>query len=78
MTEKEKAKELALEFSSLDAFIPNNLSIAYAIKCCEQIIKLDALTDEAWLNVPDEYKIQYWKEVIVELNNLKILWSKLF
>jgi len=71
MTPKDKAKELALEFCpSADVFKPNTASIRNAIKCCEQIAKLDALTDEAWLNVPDEYKVQYWREVIVELNTL--------
>ena len=70
MTPKEKAEELALEFCSpTDIIRPNIASIRNAIKCCEQITKLDVLTDEAWLNVPDEYKIQYWKEVIMELND---------
>lgn len=73
MTAKEKARELALEFCSpSDRFKPNTASVGNAIKCCEQIIKLDALTDEAWLNVPDEYKIQYWKNVIAELNIILI------
>lgn len=71
MTPKDKAKELSLEFCSpADVFKPNTASIRNAIKCCEQIAKLDTLTDEAWLNVPDEYKVQYWREVIVELNTL--------
>ena len=71
MTSKEKAQELSMVFcTSLDIVKPNFASIKNAIKCCEQIIKLDALTDEAWLNVPDEYKVQYWKEVIVELKKL--------
>ena len=63
MTPKDKAKELALEFCSpADVFKPNIASIRNAIKCCEQIAKLDTL--------PDEYKVQYWREVIVELNAL--------
>ena len=71
MSPKEKALELAIEFCyKSDVFKPNPCSINNAIKCCEQIIKLDMLTDDAWLNVPDEYKIQYWKEVIVELMKL--------
>lgn len=41
-----------------------------AKKTKKQLAKLDTLTDEAWLNVPDEYKVQYWREVIVELNAL--------
>ena len=76
MTPKEKAKELALEFCSpADIFRPNIASIRNAIKCCEQITKLDSLTDEAWLNVPEEYKVQYWKEVIVELNALRLCYE---
>ena len=72
MTPKDNALELAIEFSSAsDVVKPNLGSIRNAIKCCEQIIKLDALTDEAWLNVPQEYKVQYWKDVIVELEKLK-------
>ena len=71
MKPKDKAKELAIEFCSpTDVFKPNPASIRNAIKCCEQIAKLDTLTDEAWLNVPDEFKVQYWREVIVELNAL--------
>jgi len=71
MIESDIAKKKALEFSSpADVFKPNVASIKNAIKCCEQIIKLDALTDEAWLNVPDEYKVQFWKRVIVELKLL--------
>ena len=72
MTSKEKAIELALEFCSpTDVFKPNIESIRNAIKCCEQIIKLDCLTDEGWLNVPQEYKVQYWKEVKQEIEKLK-------
>lgn len=68
MDAKEKAMELALKFClSTDVIKPNSRSKNSAIKCCEEIIKLDVLTDEAWLNVPDEYKVQYWKLVIMNL-----------
>ena len=68
---KRQSKRVSIEFCSpADVFKPNIASIRNAIKCCEQIAKLDILTDEAWLNVPDEYKVQYWREVIVELNAL--------
>lgn len=73
MSPKEKAIELSKYFiSTIDVVIPNVRSISNAIKCCEQIIKLDTLTDEAWLNVPDEYKVQYWNEVISELNSMLV------
>lgn len=74
MSPKEKAIELSKYFTSpIDVVIPNMRSIRNAIKCCEQIIKLDALTDEAWLNVPDEYKVQYWNDTISELNAMLIV-----
>ena len=71
MTEEEKAIELALYFCSpSDVVRPNIASVRAATKCCEQIIGLDCLTDEAWLNVPQEYKVQYWKSVINQLDRL--------
>lgn len=71
MTAKEKASEMALFFNTPQESIPpNTANIQNAIKCCQQIIRLEALTDDAWLNIPDEYKIQYWKEVIKELTKM--------
>jgi hypothetical protein len=78
---KEKAKELVDKFYSInDSEEENNtgtnpyISREYAKKCAiihiDEVVKLEALTDEAWLNVPDEYKVQHWKEVKEEIIKL--------
>lgn len=41
-----------------------------ALIAVDEIIELPCLTDEAWLNVPDEYKIQYWRDVKKEIEKL--------
>jgi hypothetical protein len=71
MNEKQKASNLALFFcNKTDTIKPNITSIKNSIKCVEEILKLECLTDEAWLNVPNEFKTQYWKKVIIELNSI--------
>ena len=71
MTPKEKAEELVHIFCAPGDVVTLNIcSIRNAVKCCQQIIKLEVLTDEAWLNVPNEYKVQYWKEVMKELKKM--------
>lgn len=67
MTPREKARELYYTF-----FEGHDLSFVkfYANRCVDEILKLDCLTDEAWLNVPDEYKVQYWREVKSEIEKI--------
>ena len=67
MTPKEKAAEL-LKIYNFGSF--TSYSVRCSIICVEQILKLDCLTDEGWLNVPQEYKEQYWREVKQELEKL--------
>ena len=77
MTPKEKAAELVDKFMKCHSNKMADYSIVYtpsaikmAIVCVDEIMLLDCLTDEGWLNVPQEYKVQYWKEVKQELNEL--------
>lgn len=75
MTPHEKAKELVKKFDELDyGFCEVDLYCHNSKQCAiivvEEIIKLPCLTDEAWLSVPDEYKIQYWNEVKTEIEKL--------
>lgn len=70
MTPKEKAKELQQKMKNClysDGIYDAKKCASIAV---DEIIKLDCLTDEGWLNVPQEYKVQYWKEVKQELNEL--------
>lgn len=77
---KEKAKELVDKFYSINNSAEDKsgtnpyISREFAKKCTiihiDEIIKLGALTDEAWLNVPDDYKVQFWKEVKQEIIKL--------
>jgi len=77
MEAKEKAKELVSGYFSIF-----RITVSYthskswekakqsAVIAVDEILKLPCLTDEAWLNVPNEYKIQYWNEVKKEIEKL--------
>ena len=80
MNAKEKAKELVNKYFDLkwQSYSRNKTSIKQmsklsskkcALICVDEILQLPCLTDEAWLNVEDEYKVQYWKEVKEEIIN---------
>jgi hypothetical protein len=75
MTAKEKAIEIFNNYFNAiniidDVEFSKKLIRKLSIICVNEIINLECLTDEAWLNIPDEYKIQFWKQVIIEINLL--------
>jgi hypothetical protein len=72
MIPKEKANELINKYFNAVEYKHTSRKLAkkLAAICVAEIIELDCLTDEGWLNVPDEYKVQYWRKVIVEINAL--------
>lgn len=76
MTPREQANYLieqhvtAINEFDLNCCPTNNLdeeiyliAVNCAIVTVNTIIELEVLTDEGWLNVPQEYKVQYWREV---------------
>lgn len=65
MTSKEKAKQLKINMFEIVS--SSYYASQCALICVEEILKLPCLTDEGWLNVPQEYKIQYWNEVKKEI-----------
>lgn len=68
---KTPSEEAINLFNSMKGFrVKHSHSKKCAKVCVQRIMKLECLTDEAWLNVPDEYKIQYWKEVLIELEKI--------
>jgi alpha-D-ribose 1-methylphosphonate 5-triphosphate synthase subunit PhnG len=78
MTPKEKAQEIYLKYYNSGCmggygYVPGcyrESAKQCALMAIDEIIQLDCLTDEGWLNVPQEYKIQYWKEVRKEIELL--------
>jgi hypothetical protein len=69
----EKAKELLKKSLPLaHDWEADNVIVAKKIAtlCVDEIMTLECLTDEAWLSVPQEYKVQYWKEVRSEIEKL--------
>ena len=74
MTSKEKAQELfnsyMIRFNSWSNYNESKMVKDCVKLCIDEILKLDCLTDEGWLNVPQEYQVQYWQEVKQELNEL--------
>jgi hypothetical protein len=71
MSEKERAEYLLNRFKTNIHNMSTNELIPIIMITLDSIIELECLTDEAWLSVPDEYKVQYWKGVKRELELLK-------
>lgn len=78
MTIQKEAEDLINEFfhlnspkmDDIDAFMSWSLAKQCALLHLDKVIKMDCLTDEWWLNVPKEYKVQYWKQLKEAVENL--------
>ena len=74
---QEEAEALVNEFFNLEPLKMDDrgrMSWLLAKQCAllhvDKVIKMECLTDEGWLNVPLEYKVQYWKQLKEEINKL--------
>lgn len=77
MTIQEEAEALVNEFFNLKSLKMDDrgcISWSLAKQCTllhlDKVAKMECLTDEGWLNVPKEYKVQYWKQLKEAVENL--------